>query len=90
MVVTPVLEVVGWSVLGGLALSSADGTPVGTLVPGFGYREVDNEDIANLKFGLRFGLRDQRSIYVGYGTALSSDVWYDDVVRIEYRGGYGG
>lgn len=90
MVVTPVVEVVGWSVLGGLALSSADGTPVGTLVPGFGYREVDDEDITNLKFGLRFGLRDQRSIYVGYGTALSSDVWYDDVVRIEYRGGYGG
>ncbi len=89
MVVTPVVEVVGWSVLGGLALSSADGTPVGTTVPGFGYREVDGENIANLKFGLRFGFSRQRSLYVGYGTALTDDVWYDDVVRIEYRGGYG-
>jgi len=87
--VTPVLELVGWSVLGGVALSSADGTPAGTGVPGFGYRKTDGENIANLKFGLRFGFRDQRSLYVGYGAALSSDVWYDDVVRVEYRAGYG-
>ena len=87
--VTPVLELVGWSVLGGPALSSADGTPAGTTVPGFGYRETDGENITNLKFGLRFGFREQRSLYVGYGTALTDDVWYDDVVRIEYRAGYG-
>lgn len=87
--VTPVLEVVGWSVLGGLAISSADGTPFGTTLPGFGYREVDGENIANLKFGFRFGFRDKRSLYIGAGTALSDDEWYDDVVRIEYRAGYG-
>lgn len=87
--VTPVVELVGWSVRGGLALSSADGTPAGTGVPGFGYRKTDGENITNLKFGLRFGLRDQRSLYVGYGTALTNDVWYDDVVRVEYRAGYG-
>lgn len=87
--VTPVLELVGWSVLGGLALSSSNGQPVGTLDPGFGYRQVDGENIVNLKFGLRFGFREQRSLYVGYGTALTDDVWYDDVVRVEYRAGYG-
>ena len=88
-VVTPVVEVVGWSVLGGLALSSADGTPFGTTFPGHGYREVDGENIANLKFGLRFGFKNRRSLYVGYGAALTDDVWYDDVVRVEYRSNYG-
>lgn len=88
-VVTPVVELVGWSVLGGLALSSADGTPFGTTFPGFGYREVDGENIANLKFGLRFGFSNKRSLYVGYGAALTDDVWYDDVVRVEFRSDYG-
>jgi len=87
--VTPVVEIVGWSVLGGLALSSADGTPFGTTFPGFGYREVDGEDIVNLKFGLRFGYSNKNSLYVGYGTALTDDVWYDDVVRVEFRSPYG-
>ncbi len=75
--------------LGGLALSSADGTPFGTTFPGFGYREVDGENIANLKFGLRFGFSNKRSLYVGYGAALTDDVWYDDVVRVEFRSDYG-
>ncbi len=88
-IVTPVVEVVGWSVLGGLTISSADGTPAGTGVPGFGYREVDGENITNLKFGLRFGFSGRRSLYVGYGAALTDDVWYDDVVRVEYRSSYG-
>jgi Putative MetA-pathway of phenol degradation len=86
--VTPIVEVVGWSVLGGLALTSADGTPAGTQVPGFGYRRVDGETITNLKLGLRFGFRDGGSVYVGYGTALSDEEWYDDIVRIEYRARY--
>lgn len=87
--VTPVVEVVGWSVLGGLAISSADGTPFGTTFPGFGYREVDGDNITNLKLGLRFGFGEKHSLYVGYGTALTDDVWYDDVVRVEYRSSYG-
>lgn len=88
-VVTPVVEVVGWSVLGGLALSSADGTPFGTTFPGFGYREVDGDNIANLKFGLRFGFNNKNSLYVGYGAALTDDVWYDDVIRVEFRSSWG-
>jgi len=87
--VTPVVEVVGWSVLGGLALSSADGTPFGTTFPGHGYREVDGENIVNLKFGLRFGFKDRRSLYVGVGKALTDDLWYDEVVRVEWRSNYG-
>jgi len=87
--VTPVVEVVGWSVLGGLTLSSADGTPFGTTLPGFGYREVDGDNIVNLKLGLRFGFGEKHSIFAGYGTALTDDHWYDDVVRIEYRSSYG-
>ena len=88
--ITPVVELVGWSVLGGLMLSSADGTPLGTTVPGHGYREVDGDNIVNLKFGLRFGMGEKRSIFVGYGTALTDDVWYDDIVRLEFRHDWGG
>ena len=83
--VTPVVEVVTWSVLGGLALSSRDGTPIGVRTPGYGYREADGENITNLKFGLRFGFPSKRSMYIGYGTAVSGDIWYDDVVRFEFR-----
>ena len=87
--VTPVVELVGWSVRGGLALSSADGTPFGTTFPGFGYRKVDSDNITNLKLGLRFGFKERRSLYVGYGTALTNESWYDDILRVEYRANYG-
>ena len=29
------------------------------------------------------------SIYFGYGKALTDAKWYDDIVRIEYRHGFG-
>ena len=86
--VTPVTELVGWYVIDGLALSSADGTPFGTTFPGFGYRQTEGENIVNLKFGLRFGFRNSSSLFVGYGKALTDDVWYDDILRVEYRGNF--
>ena len=30
-------------------------------------------------------LGEQSDVYVGYGRALTGDVWYKDMVRVEYR-----
>lgn len=68
----PVVELVGWHVLGGLVqlppLSSADGT-----------------NIVNVKVGARVIFDDHSSMYAGWGTALTDQVWYKDIVRFEYR-----
>ena len=68
----PVVELVGWHVLGGLVVvppvSPADGT-----------------NIVNLKVGARVIFDDRSSIYAGWGTALTDQVWYKDIVRFEYR-----
>ena len=81
--VTPVLELVSWIVLGGLALESTDGTPMTAQ-----YRQTDGDTITNLKFGLRVSFDRDRSIYVGYGKSLTDDSWYDDIIRAEFRTGF--
>lgn len=67
-----VVEVVGWTVGGGLKLS-----PEGTLL------DATNDTIANLKLGLRWNT-SRTTVYVGYGRALTGDIWYQDFVRAEY------
>jgi len=69
----PVIELVGWHVLGGLQQAA------GTLGP------ADGTNIVNLKFGARTTIDKRSSIYVGYGRALTDASWYDDIVRLEYR-----
>jgi hypothetical protein len=67
----PVVELVGWHVLGGFqttATSDASGT-----------------DIVNLKFGARATWTNGGSIYAGYGRALTDATWYEDIFRFEYR-----
>jgi hypothetical protein len=66
----PVIELVGWSVTGGLQTgpASASGT-----------------NIVNLKMGARMAFRGHNSLYVGYGHALTSADWYDNILRVEYR-----
>jgi len=67
----PVVELVGWHVLGGFqtgAVADADGT-----------------NIVNLKIGGRVTLKDRDSIYFGYGHHLTDSTWYDDIWRFEYR-----
>ena len=67
----PVVELVGWHVLGGFqttAVSDASGT-----------------DIVNLKFGARTTWTNGGSIYAGYGRALTDADWYEDIFRFEYR-----
>jgi hypothetical protein len=74
----PVVELVGWHVLGGFQ-TEVPGTADGVAVP------VDGLNIVNLKVGARAVFQDRTSLYVGYGRALTSASWYDDIVRIEVR-----
>lgn len=69
----PVIELVGWHVLGGQA------QPAGKVVP------ADGTNIVNLKFGARTTFTNQSSLYIGWGRALTDAVWYKDIVRFEYR-----
>jgi hypothetical protein len=84
--VTPITELVGWTVLSGKEFS--------TDLPGSGVKSAAGDTIVNAKFGVRFNFGDQSDggtflshsdFYVGYGRALTGDVWYKDILRVEYR-----
>ena len=75
---SPIMEAVGFSVLSGLQTN-----PV-TLAA-----ESGKTTILNLKVGLRFNVRKNRgketnSLYVGFGHAVTSDEWYQQILRIDY------
>jgi hypothetical protein len=80
---SPVLELVGWTVLSG---KEADGA-TGQIFNAAG------DTIINAKFGIRFGFGElvqpgnfsRSDFYVGYGRALTGDVWYRDLIRAEWR-----
>ena len=65
-----VLEMVGWNVQGGIAT----GEPIN-----FG------TNVVNLKVGPRLSFGPHQSLYVGYGIALTSQTWYHEILRTEYR-----
>lgn len=67
----PVVELVGWRVLGGFQTSD--------------FSDASGTNIVNLKFGGRLTVRDQDSLYVGYGHALTDAEWYENILRFEYR-----
>jgi hypothetical protein len=77
MRVTPLVEMLGWSVLNGKEF-----TGVSTIPPGQ-VRDA-NATIVNAKFGVRVDAGRQ-SIYAGYGRAITGETWYQDIWRIEYR-----
>jgi hypothetical protein len=80
--ILPVGEVVAWTVLNG-----------NQLTPDQGIQPAGDDTIVNGKLGVRVGfgnvyepgLMSGSEIYIGYGRALTGDVWYEDIVRIEYR-----
>jgi hypothetical protein len=75
----PVVELTGWRVIGGFQ-TSCDAS---------GACSFDTDDnIVNLKFGARTFVDDRNSLYVGYGMALTSAEWYDQILRVEYRRGF--
>jgi hypothetical protein len=91
--VTPVMEVVGWTVLSGLesvALPSGETgaipAPAGVAVPlAHGVQEAAGDTIVNLKFGVRTHFGQSSDVYIGYGRCVTGDRWYKDIVSLEYR-----
>lgn len=80
--VSPVIEMLGWTVLDGL--ETVNGIPT----------DASGDTIINAKFGVRFGLGGNcggngrigsPDLYIGYGRALTGEVWYQDIVRVELR-----
>jgi hypothetical protein len=76
--VTPVVEVVGWTVLSG---KTAVLRPSGV---GF-VEDAAGQTIVNAKMGVRLGLGERGDIYTGYGRALTGNTWYKDIWRVEFR-----
>ncbi len=80
--VAPVLETVGWTVLSGKELADT------------GVINSSGTTIVNAKFGVRIGFGDTNAgqpyptrsdLYIGYGRALTGQVWYKGLLRLEYR-----
>jgi hypothetical protein len=76
--VSPVVELVGWTVLGG---KESFVTPAGQAV----VVGAAGDTIVNAKAGLRVGLGNRADAYAGYGRALTGDTWYKDIWRLEFR-----
>jgi hypothetical protein len=72
---TPIMEWVGWTVL--------DGGKLDTTAPGF-IGDADGDTIVNFKIGARY-VSGYDSLYAGWGHAVTGDVWYQDIMRFEYR-----
>jgi hypothetical protein len=93
--IIPVGEVVGWTVLGGRETEATPSVAFLGPIPGVNVntRSADGDTIVNAKVGVRFGFGSYQEtgflsgsdLYVGYGRALTGDVWYKDILRVEYR-----
>lgn len=74
--VSPIVEFVGWSVLDGQVFD---------LERDFNVPQDANTTIVNAKVGVRTLFRkNNSSLYVGYGNALTGQRWYEDFLRLEY------
>ncbi|GMR12803.1 MAG: hypothetical protein BMS9Abin29_0996 [Gemmatimonadota bacterium] len=78
--VTPVAELVGWRVLGGIAGTSSDAT-----LANFAVEDASGTNIVNLKLGANISFGDSNAIFVGVGRALTDARHYEDILRVEYR-----
>jgi len=74
----PVVELFGWRVLGGLETVE---TPAGAPA----VDDASGTNIVNLKVGARTSFSRHNSVYVGFGQAVTHSVWYEHIVRLEYR-----
>ncbi len=78
----PVVELVGWHVLGGLANNDDALINSGYTDP---FVNVSGTNIVNLKVGGRLSIGNHNSFYAGFGQALTHEVWYRHILRVEYR-----
>jgi hypothetical protein len=76
--ITPILEVVSWTVLGGMETAATSPTS-------FVNTSAAGDVIVNVKPGVRFGLSSMSDLYFGYGRAVTGHVWYEDIARVEFR-----
>lgn len=76
--VIPVLELVGWTVLGG-----RESVPIAPL--DFRIKDALGDTIVNAKFGVRLKIDGWGDLYSGYGQALTGDRWYANTFRLEWR-----
>lgn len=87
--VKPIVEVVGWHVLDGQVFvfddSQVDFTNANLTAGNVGPRNATNDSIVNIKIGTRISNCCGGSLYVGYGNALTTERWYEDVFRLELR-----
>jgi hypothetical protein len=72
--ITPVLELVSWHVFGGLQTGSANVV-----------QSAAGINVLNAKLGARTSFPGGSSIYAGFGRGLTSNIWYRNLFRIEYR-----
>ena len=77
-----VSELVGWTVLDGLKFRTSN-PAAPTDAAFFTFDSAAGDTIVNLKLGLRWS-RPNDSFGVGYGFALTDEVWYQNIVRVEY------
>ena len=55
-------------------------------------KDAAGDTIVNAKIGVRLGFGplvgpanlSRSDLYIGYGRALTGDVWYKDILRVEY------
>src|SRR5262249_34296631 len=80
--VTPTLESVGWTFLGGQKFN-----------PETGQDSASGDTVINIKPGIRVGFGDvnapagqqRHSVYFGWGHPIPSERLYKDIFRVEYR-----
>jgi hypothetical protein len=81
--VAPVGEMLGWTVLSGKQFAFPENVVT----------SAAGDTIVNGKVGVRFGFGpvtqpgyiSGSSLFIGYSRALTGDVWYRDMLRVEYR-----
>lgn len=82
--IIPIAEFVGWTCLDG-KVTNPDSLDL--------IETAGGDTIVNAKVGARFGFGQidpnrqfsRSDLYIGYGRALTGDVWYKDMLRLEYR-----
>jgi hypothetical protein len=74
----PVVEFIGWTVLGGKeAVPQPDGPEV--------IRGAAGDTIVDVKVGVHLKVGTWGDLYTGYGRPLTGDRWYENIYRVEFR-----
>src|SRR5262249_39125038 len=87
--VTPITELVGWTVINGFESIPGVITPAAT--PGLdlpvthGVADATGDTIINAKIGVRTYFGHGHDVYIGWGHSLTGEHWYRDIYRVEYR-----